>query len=92
MHQLGEAISELLQQYSLTEKLNIQRAITSWEQIVGPAMSNNCRAVELRGHTLVVRAKNAAWRNEIAMQKDEILRKLNLLLGSEKIRNIRFSS
>ena len=92
MHKLGDTISDLLQQYSLIDKLGVQRAITRWEQIVGPSVSKNCRAVEVRGNTLVIRARNAAWRNEISMQKDEILRKLNAELGSEKIRNIRFSS
>ena len=39
---------------------------------------------------LVVKVKNATWRQELVFEKQNILTKLNLKLGKKTIREIRF--
>ena len=64
-------------------------ALTIWEKVVGRRVSQACRAVEFDGFTLVVKAKNAAWRNELALHKNTIIGEINKQVQNEIIRDIR---
>ncbi len=90
MTSLAKAISGLLDEYGLERGVRIQRAVSLWSHAVGPAVAHNCPAVRVEGKTLLVRAKSAAWRNEISFQKNHILDNLNQALGSSSINDIRF--
>jgi predicted nucleic acid-binding Zn ribbon protein len=43
----------------------------------------------LRG-TLIVSVKSGAWRNELSMRKQEIIRRINELVGDEILKDIKF--
>ena len=90
MTSLAQAISGLLGEYGLEQGVRLQRAVSLWSQVVGPAVARNCPAVRVQGDTLMVRAKSAAWRNEISFQKNHILDTLNQALGSSPLSDIRF--
>ena len=90
MTSLGKALSVLLEESGLEQGVRAQRAVSLWSRAVGPAVARNCTAVRVEGETLLVRAKSAAWRNEISFQKNDILDTLNRALGSSAISDIRF--
>lgn len=90
MTSLAKAISGLLEESGLEQGVRIQRAVSLWAQAVGPVVARNCPAVRVDGATLLVRAKSAAWRNEIAFQKNHILDTLNQSLGDAQLSDIRF--
>ena len=90
MLSLGKAISGLLRDYGLDEAVKLHRATILWEEVVGPTFSKHCQAVEVRGHTLLVKAGGPTWRNEIAFQKDEIIQAINDKIGSPLIKDISF--
>jgi predicted nucleic acid-binding Zn ribbon protein len=39
---------------------------------------------------LFVRVKTSAWRNELSMRKEEIIRRINAALGEEIVTDIKF--
>ena len=90
MSSLGEVIHNLLKEYGLEEAVQLHRAVLLWKATVGPAIDRNCPAVAVEGQTLLVRAKNAAWRSEISFRKDELLEALNAQLDAVRITDIRF--
>lgn len=90
MVKLSQSIAGLLQQYGLEEGVRLQRAVLLWEKAVGPVVAENCRALEMKGSTLFLRAKSAAWRTEVALQKESILKALNELIGTSMVKEIRF--
>ncbi len=90
MISIGGAIKGLLRDYGLEAGVRAHRAIVYWEDIVGPRMARHCCATRVKGATLYVRVTSAAWRNELALQKDEILRLVNDKIGSPDIKDIRF--
>ncbi len=87
---LGDAITGLLKEYGLYEAAQLHRAVLLWKNAVGSPVARNCPAVAVDGSTLLVRAKNAAWRSEISFQKDDILKDINARLESGRITDIRF--
>ncbi len=89
MLSLGEAIDGLLKVYGIDEAIHLHRATLLWEEVVGSAIAQNSRALEVKGKTLVVKARSSAWRSEIAFQKDEILKAINDKIGSTLIKDIR---
>ena len=70
--------------------LRLQMAVALWDNIVGRSVALNCRAVEVQGDTLLVTAKNAAWRSEISFRKDDIMAELNKQIHPFQIKDIRF--
>ena len=90
MPRLGDAIRGLLREYGLEEAVQLHRAIILWEEIVGKAIAESCPAVEVRDRTIYVKAKSAAWRSEIAFQKENILNALNEKIGLPLLEEIRF--
>lgn len=90
MLSLGEAIKGLLKDYGLDKAVKLHQATFLWKEVVGPAIARHSSAVDVKGETLFIRARSAAWRNEIAFQKDEILQAINERIGSSLLKDIRF--
>jgi predicted nucleic acid-binding Zn ribbon protein len=88
MQSLGNAIRKLIKEYKLEGTIQAGEAINLWSVVIGPRLAKNCTAVRIRGKTIHVKAKNAAWRNEIALQKDTILEEMNRQLGTKILEDI----
>ena len=90
MASLGDILAHVVSERGWQKPLQMQMAVALWDNIVGPSVALNCRAVEVQGETLVVAAKNAAWRSEISFRKDDIMAELNKQLHPLQIKDIRF--
>lgn len=88
MRSLGEAIRRLVKEYGLEKTIQAGEAVNMWSEVVGPRLAKNCSVMHIRGKTLYVKAKNAAWRNEIVMHKEPILEKMNKKLGRKLLEDI----
>ena len=72
----SEVVAEVLRrQPPSTERTNL-----AWQLAVGPTLAR-ATSVELVEGTLIVRAGDARWLDEIARARDIILPKLQFLLG-----------
>jgi predicted nucleic acid-binding Zn ribbon protein len=80
----------------LTKSLGIDRAVNeytvvaSWAEIVGERIANISTAQRIENGVLLVSVATAPWRNELSMQRHEIIRKLNEHAGEEIVKEIRF--
>ena len=90
MARLGDLLSQLVSDRGWEKPLQLQAAVALWPAIVGPALAANCWAVEVQGDTLLVKAKNSAWRSEISFRKEAILADLNRQIHPFEIKDIRF--
>lgn len=88
--QAGRVIAQLLDSAGLSVPLLQQKAVTIWSQVVGKPIASHTTAVEVKHGALIVRASTPVWRNELVLQKGQILEKLNKALGRRAIRDIRF--
>jgi hypothetical protein len=64
-----------------------EKTAFAWRSAVGSAVAN-VTTVEIKGHTLVVHARDEAWRREIERSAGTIRARLNALLGDQAIRSI----
>lgn len=91
MQSLRRALYSLLKSTGIELSVEQSKALLVWEEVVGKSIAKNTEAQEVKHGTLMVKVSTPVWRNEIAMQKKEIIGKLNERIGSPVIKNIRLT-
>jgi predicted nucleic acid-binding Zn ribbon protein len=87
---IGDAIEELVAQLGIKKKLHEQDVFVVWDEAVGTRIAGVAHPARMLRGTLIVSVKSGAWRNELSMRKQEIVQKLNKLLGAEIVKDIKF--
>jgi predicted nucleic acid-binding Zn ribbon protein len=87
---VGDAIEELIAQLGIKKKLHEQDAFVVWDQAVGERIAKIAIPTRMLRGTLIVSVKSGAWRNELSMRKQEIIRRINELVGDEILKDIKF--
>ncbi len=90
MKRLKKAIEEAVDVAGIKSALDQETAITLWSVIVGDVVSGVTKAENVESGTLVVKVKTAVWRQELHMQKEKMIKKINKKIGTKAIRDIRF--
>ena len=90
MKHINTALKSLIEKTGLKKQLEQQRVLEMWGKIVGDAIAKNTEAVSVNQGTLVIKAKSAAWRQELQLQKKEILENVNTGSANKLIKDIRF--
>ena len=90
MKHLKKAIEEAIDDAGIKSALDQEAAVTFWNNIVGETVSSVTEAERVESGTLVVRVETSVWRQELQMQKKEIIKKINKKIGTKAIRDIRF--
>ena len=90
MKHLKKAIEEAIDSAGIKSALSQEAAIVLWGSIVGEAVSSVTKAERVESGTLIVKVETAVWRQELHMQKEEIINKVNKKIGTRAIREIRF--
>ena len=90
MKHLKKAIEEAIDSAGIKSALSQEAAIVLWDSIVGEAVSSVTKAERVESGVLIVKVETAVWRQELHMQKEEIINKVNKKIGTRAIREIRF--
>jgi len=85
---LAEAMKEYIREMNLEGKLLEVNLISSWEEVVGKAISSRTSRVYIRDHILYVHLNSSVARNELMMLKEALREKLNEKSGREVIKDI----
>ena len=88
--QIKEIIFDYLEGSNFNEINEIINIETSWKEIVGKTISQNTKIVSLKRGELTIKTMNPIWRNELSMQKKELLSKILSEKPKLKINKIRF--
>ncbi|MGA6992269.1 MAG: DUF721 domain-containing protein, partial [Candidatus Deferrimicrobiaceae bacterium] len=67
------------------------RLLRSWEEIVGPLLSNMTAPGKVRNGVLTVFVRNHSWAQELQLSKPALLERIRSVAGEEKVREIRFT-
>jgi predicted nucleic acid-binding Zn ribbon protein len=87
---IGSAIDELVKSLGIQKKLQEYDAVVSWEKIVGERIAQMTKATRILQGVLFVQVKTSTWRNELTLRKKEIIDKLNIVIGAEVVKDIKF--
>ena len=90
MKHLKKAIEEAIDGAGIKYALDQENAVVLWGDVVGDVVSEVTKAEKVEAGTLVVRVETSVWRQELHMQKREIIKKLNKKIGTNAIKEIRF--
>ena len=90
MKHLKKAIEKAVMGAGIKSALDQEAAVTFWDSVVGRAISSVAKAERVESGTLFVLVETSAWRQELHMQKEELIKKINKKIGTNAIKEIRF--
>lgn len=85
---LKEAINEFLKAYSLSDKLNEHRLISSWEKVMGKMIAKHTTEIFITDKVLTVKLDSSVLREELSFAKTKMIEVLNESIGQEVIKGI----
>ena len=62
--------------------------VSAWPGIVGPRLARFSRAVSLTGGKLFVEVTSPSWKQELGLQKRNIVRKINSRMGTKLVADL----
>ena len=78
---LGEILPEALKKKALHLPMKDRSLIDAWNRAVGPQIGAKAQPDRLREEVLYVRVANSVWMHELQFMKQDIVSKLNGILG-----------
>ncbi len=87
---LKDVIDRLLKAYGLDSKMKELDVINGWEEMMGTAVFNRTKKIEIRGKTLYLTMDSSVMRDELAHGKVIIIERVNERAGFEIITDIWF--
>jgi len=90
MEHLKKAIKTAINKAGIENALKQESAVFLWKEVVDRKVSKAAKAEKVDKGTLIVKTDSAVWRQELQMQKEQLIEKINKKIGSEAIKEIRF--
>ena len=90
MESLKNAIKSAVEKTGIDTALKQESAVFLWRETVGGVVADAAEAISVEKGVLVVKTNSPTWRQELHMQKKEIINKVNKKIGSKAIKEIRF--
>ena len=91
LQRLGNVLQGILKKHNIFFDSEVQRLLEIWQKAVGPQISVQTRPDKLKRNTLFVKVSSSVWMHQLHILKQDIIEKINQLLGKELITNIHFS-
>lgn len=90
MQHIAKALQVFIKNSGLEKVLDQQNLIDVWDEVVGEKISKNAKAKSIEYGVLKVETVSPAWRQELHLQKNDIVKKLNKKIQKKIIKDIRF--
>jgi predicted nucleic acid-binding Zn ribbon protein len=85
---IGDLLRQFLRQQGLESPLNEYRLIEGWTHVMGPIVARYTRNLAIRNQTLYVQLSSPVLRQELMMQRHELVERLNAYAGAQVICNL----
>ena len=83
-------IDELRENRNFRDKDLEFEALRKWPEVAGAHLASHTKPICITDGNLYIRADAAVWCQEMAFRKNEIVKKINDLLGKKAIKDIRY--
>ncbi len=87
---VGEIITRVLKNENLDGRLNEQRAVSLWAEVVGPVVNRHTVQRYVKDGIMYAYISSAPLRNELMLHRTTLIRSLNNAVGSDCIKEIIF--
>jgi predicted nucleic acid-binding Zn ribbon protein len=88
---LGQVIEKLIQTYKLGDKMKEMDLVKAWDEVMGKAVSSRTREIYVKNKVLYLKLNSAPLREELAHNKQQLIKILNEKTGSVVIEDIHFA-
>jgi hypothetical protein len=86
---LGQAISEFLDKFKLSDKVMESKVVTSWPAVMGNNVAKLTHSLYFKGKgVLIVKLNSSVLRSELLMHRSKIVKNLNDYLGYEAVKEV----
>ena len=89
MEQLKKVLKKTIENSGFKNAILQENAVSMWSDVVGKNISKISKATNVDRGILFIKVESATWRQELHMQKNEIINKINKKIGSKAIKEIR---
>lgn len=87
---LKEVLLRTLREQGLETPLNQKRLVDAWPEVAGPVIARYTLNTYIYNQTLHVRLSNPALRSDLSMMRQELVQKLNAVVGEQVITDVWF--
>ncbi|WP_083470276.1 DUF721 domain-containing protein [Rufibacter tibetensis] len=87
---LKDSIDAMLKAYKLNGKLSEVKLVSSWEKIMGKAISMKTQEVFVRNRKLYVRLTSAPLKHELNMARGKVMALINIEMGEQVVDDVIF--
>ena len=87
---LSEALEEVVERIGIRQSVLSDRARDVWKEAVGDLINSNTTLENIERDKIIVIVSNETWRKELSDRKQEIITKINDLIGENAIKDIIF--
>jgi predicted nucleic acid-binding Zn ribbon protein len=86
---IKDVLKWMVQQYSLQPKLREYRIASVWNKLMGQAIANYTRDIQLsKNGVLLLYINSAPLKQELSLAKEKIMQLLNQELGEEAVKEV----
>lgn len=83
-------IEKIFRRYGLAEQYRAQEPALLWPKVVGARLAQMTEPLYVQKNVLFVAVVNHVFQHEFTLMREEFRRKLNKVLGAERVREVRF--
>ena len=87
---ISEALEEVIEEIGIRKSVISNRARDVWKDAVGDIINENTTLQNVDKDRLIITVSNDTWRQELSLRKEEIILKINELIGEDAIKEIIF--
>ena len=85
---IADVVKRMNDRYHLTQKHNEIELVKHWGEIVGQLIAKHTTSVSIKGKTLYVKFDQAPLKNEMFLQRETLMQKINEKMGAGFIEKI----
>lgn len=87
---LGDIIDKLMRAYGLDHKMKELDVIAAWPELMGPAVANRTKDIQIRNGILYLSMDSSVMRDELQHGKQIIIQRVNEMAGIPLVKDIWF--
>lgn len=87
---LGDLLHSFLREEGLETPLNEHRIVNAWPEVMGQAISRYTGKIDIRGNVMYIQIKSPALKNDLMMNRAQLIQRLNQHVGAQVITSIVF--
>ena len=90
MEHIAGALKKLIKKQGIEKEINQQKAVDVWGEVVGKKINEHTEPIDVRFGVLTVKTSSPVWRQELQLQKKNIIDSINKRLKKTTIKDVRF--